>query len=859
MSKVWLCETDMEVADFHPVCERALNEALASLDLDNKYKTEHHRYVGSLEMDLVITNKVTNKIFCVVEVKRTIPAVYSSRYQYQAMNYVQSLRDAEKETNYYILTNLECSCLFLYSSQRQNVYDQLIQPGYVFNHRFEDVSEDIFRRDLALHYKSLLQRILNQNTNYLLSFSNFASIVRESMPSLLRWNSSLVFMFYEYIRGSFNEIGRRDLYDIKQFRNDINAICREASRVNFKGIFGFDSNEYDATYKPAEVILGDLYKLGQNYKDAELICNVMHQVISSGHTHEGEVPTDIELAQTLISIVKTFKPSISAGHNITDPAAGSGTLLSAASSAYPDIQPSQIQANDINERLLQLLSLRIGLNFVSTVKISNSPVIKTQDISKLDVSFFENTEVIVLNPPYLSAVAEGCQRRKSALAARIKELTGYNSITNIGQAPLECPFIELVTDLVKPGTLIACIIPNTHISALGQSEVEFRKFLLDQFGLCMIFNYPQTNLFEEVIQNTSIFIGKAFQPQENIKFVQSLSIVSDIKQNTIEEAIQNIQEGEETKELVDGLVGYLVPRKLLYEKVCDGWKFLDSVMGDVHSYVNEHIINNTNLFCNIESAGYGDMYRGRVGNSGGSDLLYITTKPSFIQECCNEIKHSLKPGLRNSDYNSFDVGFGDHQFFDISNLDPSMVKDTIQLYLTKYETQQKQSQKKKSVDEWYNILKKETKHSVPVNSVLLPRGTRRFASTYITTKKTYLSTNFVAIETSSYSEAKILASWMCTVFYQLQLETTCKNQSGMRKLEVENITKTFVPKISSMSPVDIERICNTEITDFYDLKNPSIRRIDIEWAKVITQNEDVEGLLDEAIRYLTILAKNRES
>ena len=444
MDKQWLSETDMEVASFHPVCARALEEALVMLGLNSNYQIEHHRYVGSIEMDLVISNKNTRKILCVIEVKRTISAVYSSRYQYQAMSYVQSLRDVEKETNYYILTNLECSCLFLYTTKRQNVYDQLIQPGYVFTHRFEDVDEATFRHDLAIHFRDLLKRVLNRDSNYLLSFSNFASIIRASMPSLLTWNSSLVFMFYEYIRGSFSQIGRNELFDIKSFRNDIFAICKEASRIDFKGIFGLDENEYDSQYRPMDTVLRDLYKLGKNYKDAESICNVMHQVISSGHTHEGEVPTDIELAQTLLSLVKTFVPTIPEGQNITDPAAGSGTLLSAAVLAYPTISHSQIQANDINEKLLQLLSLRLGLSFAAVVSKKNSPTICARNISDLDKTFFENTRVIVLNPPYLSAVAEGCVDRKDILTKRIKSLTGQPSKTNIGQAPLEGPFVVTI-------------------------------------------------------------------------------------------------------------------------------------------------------------------------------------------------------------------------------------------------------------------------------------------------------------------------------------------------------------------------------------------------------------------------------
>lgn len=81
----------------------------------------------------------------------------------------------------------------------------------------------------------------------------------------------------------------------------------------------------------------------------------------------------------------------------------------------------------------------------------------------------------------------------------------------------------------------------------------------------------------------------------------------------------------------------------------------------------------------------------------------------------------------------------------------------------------------------------------------------------------------------------------------------------MRKLEIENIKKTFVPMVSLMSEEDIEQILNTEIIDFYDLKRPNIREIDKIWAKVIIQNDDIEGILDNALRYLTIMAKNRES
>ena len=858
MSRVWLKETDKEVECFHPVCEDALNKALKMTMLDGRYKVEHHRYAGSLEMDLVISNKTTGKVFCVIEVKRTIPAVYSSRYQYQAMSYVQSLRDSEKETNYYILTNLECSCMFKYSAHRSNVYDQMLQPGVVFNHRFSDVAEDVFRGDLALQFRDFILKILSNDSNYILSFSEFASSIKEAMPSHLKWNTSLAFMFYEYIRGSFNEIGRSELYDIRQFRNDITAICREASQVNFKGIFGFANEDYDNHYRPVQRMLVDLYKLGKNYKDADAICNIMHQVISEGHTHDGEVPTDIELAQTLVSLVRTIVPSLGPDDVITDPAAGSGTLLSAAVDGYKTINPVQICANDINPLLIQLLTLRMGLHFATTISKSNFPFVTTDDIADLSPRYFDKTKILVLNPPYLSATATGCIEKKGKIASRIRAISGKESKTNIGQAALENLFLELVVNLVKPGTVIACIIPNTHLSALGPAEVAFRQFLLSDFGLMMVFNYPQTNLFEDVVQNTSVFIGIAHEAQPKIQFVQSLSLVSEINQDEVQTAIDNLKDVESAEELVPGILGNYVPWEKLNDTVADAWKCLDPIFGDVSAFVTSRISENP-LFESITENTTNRRYRGSVGNSGGSDLLYITRNEEFFNEVKDFVDGHLRAGLRNSDYNSYYVGDGDEQFFDVTGVSDSVLETIIQIFLDKYNRTTQQSKKPKPIADWIKILKKEAKHYVPVNTVLLPRGSRKYASVYITTQNTYLSTNLLAIETSAAKDAKIIASWMNSIFYQMQLELVCKNQGGMRKLEIVNINRTYVPKLSKLSKESIDKIFAVEDNTFFDLKNPTIREVDRVWAQIIIGNDTVESMLDSALRYMTVMAKNRES
>ena len=64
--------TDSEVRTFHPLCEKALTQAIAALGLSSIYEAKHHVYTGSLEMDYVVINKTTGKYLCVIEVKELL-------------------------------------------------------------------------------------------------------------------------------------------------------------------------------------------------------------------------------------------------------------------------------------------------------------------------------------------------------------------------------------------------------------------------------------------------------------------------------------------------------------------------------------------------------------------------------------------------------------------------------------------------------------------------------------------------------------------------------------------------------------------------------------------------------------------
>lgn len=435
---MWINNTDKEVEYFHPICQKALEQALELLNLSLTYEVQHHRRVGNIEMDLVVANRQSNKILCVIEVKRTVAAVKSMRYQYQAMSYVQALGNLELESPYYILTNLEVSCLFKYDKNRPNVYEQVISPGIQKNHYFAECTKNVFWDDLSKQYAHYLQVIIKNSGEYLLSFTKFAKEIEADLAIYPdKWAQDIAVLFYEYIRGSFARIKRTDLKSISQLAGKLNLVCQEGLKVNFKDIFSIpDISKENRNILIEKSLLEQLFKLGNTYGDADELANVMHKVISNGHEHEGEVATDPDLALAMMEIANCLGGGITDFQKIMDPAAGSGTLLSVASETFVGLQPKQLVANDINDKLIQLLSLRLGLKFASQINKQNTISLSALNVADMDETLFHGVKYIVMNPPYLSATGSNCIAKKTILHNRIRQLKKEEPKTLVGQMPL---------------------------------------------------------------------------------------------------------------------------------------------------------------------------------------------------------------------------------------------------------------------------------------------------------------------------------------------------------------------------------------------------------------------------------------
>lgn len=145
------------------------------------------------------------------------------------------------------------------------------------------------------------------------------------------------------------------------------------------------------------------------------------------------------------------------------------------------------------------------------------------------------------------------------------------------------------------------------------------------------------------------------------------------------------------------------------------------------------------------------------------------------------------------------------------------------------------------------------------NSVLFHRAIRTSGKAYLSTKKVFVSTNFVVYTMSTYEEALLLSTWMTTLFYQLICEVTSKDQEGMRKMEVADINTTFIPQLDMISLNTRNRI--NEIKDeivFLNLKNPEIRDVDKIWAEELFGDE-ANVILDTAKSLLSFLTQKRNS
>ncbi len=846
---MWISYSDSEVNKFHPICQKALENALARIGKKDEYAVLHHQYTGTLEMDFVIQNKATGKYLCVIEVKRTPNDVQSARYQFQAMSYVQ-MNLGVNEQPFYILTNLETAYAFRYDSLRPKSFQQMISPGLSKIGKFNELSENDFVEKLTDYFKVTLFNFIENKYDYLVTLDQFAQIIENIKNIPKKWKTNLAYLLYEYIRGSFAFIHRTDLHDIRLFNKNISKICEEASKINFKEIFNYSNETFDNNIDIENSVVTNLYNFGKQNVSGDSVATLLHQIVSNGYEHEGEVPTDLELARFVSVLAKYISGELNSNKYLCDPAAGSGNLLSSAIEIF-NLRANQIIANDVNSKLLELLSLRLGLNYANTISKSNSPLVTNFNIADLEKEYFENTSVVVLNPPFVAGI--NCFERKQKLLNKIRTLKDNYILTDKGQMPLEAVFLELLLSLLPNGSIVSCVFPKTHLVSRGLEGQIIRTLLLKDFGLRLVFNYPGEEIFDEVTKDTCIIVGKVRQPVEYIEVIASYDKIPDIDLDNFSRTITQ-DFPNNFAELIPGIVAKKVSHSSLYDLIEEGWRDTNSEMAEAIKFVNTNFKNSDKF---EEMTKYKDcLKRGTAGNNGGSDLLFFDSNPNLYNRFKDK-KLILKKGIRNAKIDNFELTEGDTLFLDITENQDNIINEIISEYIKLPQQEGKQQKKAKTFNDLKAILQREQRNKFSGNILLIPRGIRTTGKVYVSTEDIFVSTNFVACSLQNYEDLIILASWISTIFYQLICEVSSKDQEGMRKMEVADICKTYVPRIDLIPQAFASNIISMKnYITFLDLKNPQIRNIDKIWANLLF-GDDAQEKLEQAQTLLSFLTNKR--
>lgn len=842
--------SDSEVRVFHPLCERAINNALSSLGLTRTYQVIHHRYTGSLEMDFVIENKVTGRYLCVIEVKRTPSDVQSTRYQFQAESYVQ-MNSYQNEKPFYVITNLEALISFRYDATKPRVYQQMLQPGLERICDFSVDNESAIVSKLSVVYERLIDNFVNDVYIYSTTLEQFLTYMDTTLPDHRMWKSSMAILMYEYIRGAFGALRRTDLrYDVRTFRDDVQQICLEANRVDFDGIFEYDVTKFLPRHTVATSILSDIYIYGNSNISGEAVADALHDKLSENKHHDGEVATDSELALLASTLAKMSNGELQNGRKICDPAAGSGNLICSAINVF-NIDASSLKANDVNEQLIELLSLRLGLSFPSSINRANAPKVSACDINTLSNTYFDDVDVVLLNPPFVAGI--NCVARKQPFYNTIRRIKGDAAITSGGQMNLGAVFLETVCWMVNPGTTIACIFPKAHLKERGTEAVAFRKMLLQLFGLHTIFNYPSEDLFESVAEETCIFVGKVRQPSQEIKVYSSNDKVADLDLHALQ-TYSGTYCTSDFATILPGVEARLFSFSELDRDVEDGWRLVCSEMTESMDFVSHNILSNPNLTSILNTT---NIYRrGNVGGSGASDLVFFDTLDFLYGRYASSV--TLSAGMRNAQHNVFELNSGDSEFINFNGLPTTLATDIISDYIPLQRNSDAQNRDtSKSVREIKKIAERYGRVVFQPNSVLVPTKLRKTGRVHVTRVPMHVSTNFAVFTYSTQDEANVIGTYMTTIFYQLECEVQSKDHAGLRKLELQDVQTTHVPICASLSQSEIDAVTN-EIPniEFLNLNNPMIRNIDRIWAEILF-GTNANNILNDALRLLRFLANRR--
>jgi hypothetical protein len=416
-------------------------------------------------------------------------------------------------------------------------------------------------------------------------------------------------------------------------------------------------------------------------------------------------------------------------------------------------------------------------------------------------------------------------------------VTGQPSTLTGDQLGYECGFLEYVRAVIPENALIGTVFPTNSLTRIDSRTV--REFLLNKFGLTQIITYRNVNVFGSVQKDTVILIGNPAKKVDRVIVTKYLCSIDQLDLNSNEYYDQGHNQNATTSE---------VEISDLRASLEGGWKRFLSVEDNGEDIVQEMIFSNTKLIAlGIERTG---IVRGAIGNSGASDFLFNPrtcsekTIGALPEKWLGANPKWIIPALKNSDNapRVLDLRTGESGLYFPGPFDNPESVGQISSIVSRYlnqkqlaQTSKAQVQKKRNLDheDVLSILKKSKPSSGYL--VLVPRSQRSSAQISISNlPQIYVSTNFFIVECENYIECVTLASWLLSVFGQIQLELSSINQEGMRKIERKQLADCLVPVRELSNSLDFKDLEQSFMSSPpIKFQNIETRAVDIFWAKEI--------------------------
>jgi len=859
MTKLWY---DMdEVNDFHPVVEDALKKAILEAGFVEQLMVKHHpQIVEHKEPDFVLLLRDTNRPVLVLEVKRTKSDCDSHRFWSQTQDYVDALSNswAPGYYKYSAITNVER--LIVFCRREGPVWGSALAGNPYADTEFDPPKPSNADRSV-LEFISSLQKLLRivmsrEKPQWADTWKLVVDSFKTNYDSIrqgLRLNNEILerdvtsyellrIVIYDYLKELYEsqesansqvfQILPVDIYPPTRFANALLNTYRRVLSLDFDRVFRDHpdqkfrllperANATTMSYlndfiKSANKNLAEAIK--ENSLPSYFVKSIYEEVYDREEMHkEGKINTDDELASLLAELCIERADS-----RVIDVGTGIGVLSCAAYDKIKQLSASLNREKAHNQILSQIFGIEKDpfLNQLATFQLvaKDPESVDTSTTVNLEVGdVFQNPkpdyfDSLLMNPPFLRhdnkvvPITEEMERR---MLAAIENQYGEPSfVRNASQPNLYFYFLNWAPHYLKKGGLAGVILMAKFLNNVDGKYV--KDFILPDAESIIL--YPR-DFFLEFKSTTCVVILRKGSPSNSVNFlrIKNIGLFENPQQiNTVLHSDRDIIKADYTLKKVQ--------KKDL--KSAENW-----LVYFTDPQEKSKMLDNMDVFIPLRKLFTRRAERGRAGNSGGSDTIYLRNPSNPLSNYAKSVEERfIFPGMR---WNKAALGRRHLVLEEADLIDQEALgvpsefdKGTETGLPRKYHQFGGLRQYYIKASEEYGTGWKRIVNDIFNSEVcpdlIIPRADREKHSLYIWTggKNIVISTNFFYLNDlktidekgSRDAQLKCICGYLMSAFGQIQFELKGNNQEGMRKLEGFMIDEFKCLDISKLTKSEVERV-----------------------------------------------------